>query len=107
MRLKVLQETFRAQLDMMPPRPPRLHVTGTVEAPTLGWSVRLEKARPPGINPTIIILEIRATEPSGPSGDQIEPHELRYDESPAEERYRQATIRYEDLEFTIPVEITT
>ena len=77
-----------------------------MEAPTLGWKVRLVKASPQGINPDIIILDIEARKPDEDSGDQVETHELKYNEDPPGREYKQATIRYERLAFTIDVKVT-
>jgi hypothetical protein len=100
--LEVLENTFRATLDLMPPGR-RFTVSGDVRAPTTGWSVKLARAEPQGFNPTILILDIQATPPSGMSGQMLTTIPLRYEENPPGQQYVQVTIRYRGKEFTIGV----
>lgn len=57
---------WKAWLDMMPPGPPTLHVTGKCVFPTHGYKVTLKRAVPQGINPRILLLRKVVTPPSGP-----------------------------------------
>src|ERR1044072_8158634 len=100
--LRVLEDTFRAWLDLMPPAP-RFFVTGEGEAPSTGWSVSLVRAVPQGINPDVLILEIKATPPSGISLPCLTKIPVRYEEAPPVRHYSQVTIRYAGKEFTIGV----
>ena len=43
---------------------PTLHVTGTCTFPTDGYSVRLERAEPQGVNPAVLLLDRVVTAPS-------------------------------------------
>ena len=51
--------------DFMPPQPPRLRVRGKCTFPTPGFQVTLTKHVPPGINPTVLILDKKVTAPTG------------------------------------------
>lgn len=83
---------WKAELDLMPPGPPRLSVTGTAECATTGYkNVRLEPVRPPGVNPKILLLELKWEAPTGTAGDIITPHAVRYEERDAPE--------YEEVEI--------
>jgi hypothetical protein len=62
------KDKFKAWKDEMPGSPHKLIVTGEVECPTTGWKVGLSEARPGGINPAILILQIDALKPTGPAG---------------------------------------
>ena len=106
MPITVLDSTFKAWIDKMPGSSPKLIVIGKVEAPTLGWKISLGKANP-GINPTIIILDITAIPPRGTVPQVITQHDLRFEETPPQEEYEQATIRYDGKEFTIRVKIVS
>lgn len=105
MPVKLLKDTFKAVLNKMPIGKPRLYVTGQVEAPTPGWTVKLVRAQPQGINPLILILELQATQPTGQVNQVVTRMDVRYDEDPAKEDYTNVTIRYEGEEFTIEVEV--
>lgn len=75
------KEDWTAVLDLMPPGPPRLTVVGTADCTTTGYkNVRLEPVRPPGINPEILLLELKWEAPSGAAGDIITPHPIKYEE---------------------------
>ena len=64
------QSEFKARLDKMPPNN-TLYVTGKVTVPTTGFHVSLVEAVPQGINPKILILEVKKVKPSGPAGDVV------------------------------------
>lgn len=57
---------WKAWIDMMPPGPPTLHVTGKCVFPKHGYKVKLTKAVPQGINPKILLLRKVVTPPVGP-----------------------------------------
>lgn len=102
--VRVLEDTFRAWHNLMPPAPSFI-VTGEVEAPTPGWSVTLTPAVPQGINPDILILELNATRPSGPTIQIPTLIPVRYQQVPPARHYSQVTIRHGRREFTIGVGI--
>jgi hypothetical protein len=104
---KILKDEFRAWIDKMPGAGPKLIVTGNVEVPTGGWNVTLKPAVPQGVNPAILILEIRAVPPSGNVTEVITQIKVRYEEAPPRQKYTQTTIRSDSSEFTIDVGTTS
>ncbi len=75
-------QDWTATLDKMPPRPPRLAVKGTADCTTTGYTnVRLEPQQPQGINPRILLLELKWDPPSGIAGDVITHHPVTYEVS--------------------------
>jgi hypothetical protein len=104
--IEVLEDTFRAWIDLMPPGPHKLIVTGDVVTPTSGWSVTLAPAVPQGINPDILILDVTATPPSGISRPVRTKVPVRFQESPPQRTYTQVSIRHAGAAFTIGVGIT-
>jgi hypothetical protein len=102
--VKALKDKFKAWQDEMPGSARKLIVTGEVQCPTTGWKVVLSEARPQGINPAILILDIEATKPTGPAGDVITIVPVRF-ETAHGAAYKEVTIRGGGPDFTIPVEI--
>ncbi|HEX7239829.1 MAG TPA: hypothetical protein VF263_06160 [Longimicrobiaceae bacterium] len=78
--------------DWMPPRPPRLRVTGTCVMPTPGYTLTLTRAQPQGINPDILELELSVTPPDGVAATVLTPAEVEYYEETTH-HYRQVHIR--------------
>lgn len=97
---------FSAWIDKMPPGPPKLIVTGSMQVNTGGWTVTMKPAEPQGINPDIKILVIEAIAPSGQVTQVVTTIPLRYEENPAQHEYTEVTIRNDRQEFTIDVTIT-
>ena len=98
------EKEFKAWLDKMPGANNTLHVTGTVTVPTTGWTVTLTEAVPQGINPKILILEVKKVKPYGVSGDMVSHIPVRFDK-PHSPDYTEVTVRDDGGDFTIPVEI--
>ena len=69
---------WNACIDRMPPRQPTLHVMGTCEFPTAGYSVELRPKDPQGINPADLLLELHVTEPTGPAAQVVTAVDVRY-----------------------------
>ena len=83
---------WEAILNVMPPDPPRLTVTGTADCTTTGYkNVHLEPVEPPGFNPAILLLELKWEAPTGIVGEMITPHSLKY-ERPNSARYKEVDI---------------
>lgn len=101
--VNIIPENFSAYIDKQPPGPHKLIVKGTITVPTGGWSASLTPAVPQGINPAIIILDLKLSRPSGDVTQAFKDIEARYTESPPKHPYTDATIRHADGEFTIPV----
>ena len=76
----------------MPPGPSKLHVSGKCRFPTHGYKVKLKKAVPQGINPTILLLEKVVTAPSGPVIQVPEVVEVKYKQRVKRGQYKQVTI---------------
>ena len=55
---------WKAVLNMMPPGPSVLRVTGKCLFPTHGYKVTLKEAVPQGINPAILLLRKTVTPPT-------------------------------------------
>src|SRR4051794_14391665 len=89
----LLKGTFKAWIDRMPGSGPKLIVIGDVQVPTTGWHVTLLRHSPQGINPTILILDVSAQQPTGMAGQMITVIPLLYDERPPQSDYAQVTIR--------------
>jgi hypothetical protein len=89
---KLLKDTFRAWIDRMPGRQPRLIVTGDIEVPTSAWTASLERAVPQDINENILLLTLVARPPSGMANQVISTLHLRYEESPPQRKYTQVTV---------------
>jgi hypothetical protein len=56
---------WKAVLNMMPPGPSILRVTGKCIFPKHGYKVTLKEAVPQGINPKILLLKKTVTPPTG------------------------------------------
>lgn len=96
---------WEAWEDQMPPGPSTLHVTGKCRFPTHGYKVKLTKAVPQGINPTILLLRKVVTAPSGPVIQVPEVVEVTYNQRVKRGQYKQVTILPEGK--TIRVKIVT
>lgn len=96
---------FKAHINLMPGPSPKnnLIVTGIVSCPTAGWKETLVEAKPPGINPSILILEVKSSKPSGLVSQVITPVQVRFDKTNAD-KFKNVTIRGAGPEFTLEVE---
>jgi hypothetical protein len=105
MGFEVLKDTFKAQLDKQPPGT-RFRVTGQVKT-MAGWKVELVKSVPQGSNPTIILLDVKVQKPEGLWREEFKTYDVAYEEDPAQEEYKQATIRVDQRPVrTIDVDVT-
>ncbi len=86
--------TWSAWYNVMPGSPHTLHVIGTITVPTTGYHARLTAHIPPGINPTIYLLDLIVTPPA--AGTVVEQTITKLEVEPYEEetetRYLQVTI---------------
>jgi hypothetical protein len=87
------QDTFKAVIFRNAHYREELLVTGDVTEPTTGWTVKLERAEPQGIDPHILILDLVERPPTGQAGDVVTTHHVKYEESPPLADYRQVTIK--------------
>ena len=59
---------WKAWHDRMPGSTPTLHVTGSCTCPREGFTIRLEKQEPQGINPKDLLLRLEISEGEGGYG---------------------------------------
>jgi hypothetical protein len=96
---------FKAWKNMMPPqRTIKLFVIGEVACPTPKWTVKLMEAKPQGINPDILILQIVARKPPGVLLPVVTPVQVRFEKAKGG-KYQQVTIRGGGPDFTIQVQL--
>lgn len=83
---------WQAWYDQMPGSKRTLHVMGTCGVPG-GYSIKLERAEPQGINPDILLLNLIAEDltPGDPNPLNIKEEEVRYRED-TRTPYNQITI---------------
>jgi hypothetical protein len=99
------QAKFKAWKNMMPPqRTIKLFVIGEVTCPTTGWKVRLVEAKPQGVNPAILILQLVAKKPGGITKPVLTPVQVRFEKAKGGD-YQQVTIRGGGPDFTIPIQL--
>ena len=100
------EDDWKAILDTMPPEKPRLRVTGTADCTTSGYNnVHLAEHHPQGINPRILMLDLKWEDPTGPAGDVITPHRVRFDKNPSSDYDEVVIVNCGDK--TIKVEVVT
>ena len=91
---------WKAVADMMPPSPFSLRVTGKVKA-NAGQTTKIVPAKPPGINPDILILELtiegRGAQPADIDG--------KYEDGNYKGNFKQVTIRDKTDSVTVDIEI--
>lgn len=102
-----IKSTFEAWIDKMPPSRDTLHVKGKVEFPTSGYKAALVEAKPPGINPAILILDVRETAPTGTVLEVVTRVEVAPFSRPDSGKITEVTIRSDGPAFTIPVRIVS
>jgi len=90
--------------NRMPGSKPTLHVKGKCKFPKAGYKVELSEAVPQGLNPRILILEVKVTSPSGPTAQVETEVEFQYSKETGA-MYDAVTLRGATL--SIPVKTTT
>jgi hypothetical protein len=96
---------WEAVQDSMPPRPPRLRVTGMCTFPTPGYKVTLKESVPQGINPRILLLTKTVTPPTGFQLQVLQTIPVHFEKKNATTKYTHVTIMPEGK--TIKVEQVT
>lgn len=91
---------WQAWHDLQPPGPATLHVTGECVFPTPGYEVKLVLHVPPGINPTIYILDRVVQPPTGIVSQIVTTEKVHYQEK-TNTHYESVNIQPDDV--TIPV----
>jgi hypothetical protein len=96
---------FKAWKNMMPiQHSVKLFVIGEVACPTPKWTVKLMEAKPQGINPDILILQIVARKPPGVLPPVVTPVPVRFEKAKGG-KYQQVTIRGGGPDFTIQIQL--
>ncbi len=83
--------TWKAVHDFMPPGPARLRVTGQVQTPTPGYTLRLCKATPQGINPNILLVTLERQPSTGIEPQHVVTVPVEYHEH-SDVQYTQVSI---------------
>jgi hypothetical protein len=95
--------TFKAWIDKMPGAENTLHVFGIVKNPTTADHAYLVEAVP-GINPKILLLDVKRTRKPGQGGEVILPQQVSFhkEDSPS---YSSVTVRdgQENCDVTIEI----
>ena len=102
----VTSRNWKAWHDFMPGSEPTLRVAGEVTVPTSGYDAKLTPHYPPGINPTIYLLDLIVTPPAPDQqvSQVVTTLPVRYEEE-TRNNYSQVTVLPE--ETTVDVEITS
>jgi hypothetical protein len=95
---------WKAVLNIMPPGPWTLRVTGKCRFPIHGFKVTLKPAVPQGINPTILLLRKTVKPPIGPVIQTPEVVNVTFTMK-TKVKYKQVTILPDGV--TINVQIVT
>jgi hypothetical protein len=69
---------WEAWLDTQPPSPHSIHVKGTCEFTTTGYSVELRPSEPQGFNPEVLMLDKVVHEPTGQVNQVIDQVPVEY-----------------------------
>lgn len=83
--------------------PPRLEASCLVITPTPGYAAKLTPVKPQGFNPTILILQLSLTPPSGPVIEVISFATAHYTELNYKRDYTDVTVIYGQQTVTVPV----
>ena len=94
---------WSAWSNRMPGSQPSIHVKGTCTFPTGGYKVFLKRAAPQGINPQILLLDLKIVKPTGMVTQQITSQEVKFDEK-TRSSFTQVQIRPDNV--TVDVKIT-
>jgi hypothetical protein len=97
--------TYKAWLDKMPGANNTLHVTGVVTIATTSEHAYVVEAIPPGINPKILILEVKKTKAPGRGDDIIMPQAVKFTKVHSSD-YEAVTVRGDGPDFNVSVQIT-
>ncbi len=99
---------WKAWEDREPPTPPgpTLRVTGEVETNNGAIVPELKPAVPPGINPSILILDLTLGDTGKPGTTDINYRPAQYEQEVSEGQYTQVEIYWEGEQIeTVGVEI--
>ena len=85
---------FNAQLSLRPGSPSMLRVTGAVETSAGNKQPGLERARPQGINPAQLILDLGIVDTGGGGTQDVAFRPVGYEEAAEEGQYTSVLIRW-------------
>jgi hypothetical protein len=83
---------WTAWVDEMPPGPSSLHVHGRVTVPTPGYEATLSPTVPQGINPKILMLDLKVARKPGIWPQHVAQINASYVQQPYEGHYEQVQI---------------
>lgn len=89
MKCEILQ--WDTWLDMMPPGPPTLHLSGTARCPQSGYNIKVVRRAPQGINPRDLLLVLQEHSPSA-GADVISEIPFDYSELAAAGQFDTVTL---------------
>jgi hypothetical protein len=85
---------FRADINLQPPGPSRLDVTGKVETNAGNKQPRLSRAEPQGIVPTQLILDLAIVDVGGVGTADVAFRPVRYSEPAVKGQFTSVQIRW-------------
>jgi hypothetical protein len=94
---------WSAWSNRMPGSQSSIHVKATCTFPTGGYKVSLNRGVPQGINPQILLLDLKIAKPTGMVTQQITKQEVKFDEK-TKSSYTQVQIRPDNV--TVDVKIS-
>jgi hypothetical protein len=95
MPIPIETSDWYAWMDLMPDATRTLHVQGVVTMPTPGYNVKLAPASPQGINPRILILDLKITPRRGIFPQVVTKIPVRF-EQPDAVAYQSVHVRLPD-----------
>lgn len=100
------KDDWSAWINKMPPPPDSFHVVGKLMASNPGQTAKLTPAVPQGVNPAILILDLKMEQKPGMWPQVLVPILARYDVDPYTGAHSQVTIR-KDAECSITIDVKT
>lgn len=91
---------WSAVQDFMPPGAPTLRVRGLCTMPTPGYRLSLTRTVPQGINPAILLLDLRVEPPTGFVTQVLTPTPVEYEEE-GEQRFTEVQIQPEGTRIPV------
>lgn len=86
---------WKAELNLMPISPRPLRVTGEVKTTAGNLKPRLKMAKPQGINPAILILDLAIVDTGGPGTTDVTFRPARYAKPAKQGQYQEVNIRFD------------
>jgi len=96
---------WTARIDLMPVKPPTLHVLGEVETSAANHVPKLTEASPQGINEKILILDLDIVDTGGIGTQDFQYRDARFDKPVERAQYTHVEIRFHGS-FVVVIEVT-